>query len=66
MKLNRRYLALEKHNSDRIYIFIQLKYIVGARAKQAKTIFTIQHCMDNLDKRYDDDLINLTGYLDGF
>jgi len=28
-------------------------------------MFTIQHCIDNLDKRYDDDLINVTGYLDG-
>jgi hypothetical protein len=43
-----------------------LEYVIGARAKQAKTIFTVQHCIDNLDKRYDDDdLINVTGYLDG-
>ena len=37
---------------------------LGARTKQAKTI-AIQRCIDNLDKRYYDGLIDVMEYLNG-
>ncbi|CAF2058936.1 unnamed protein product [Rotaria magnacalcarata] len=46
------------------HIYTQFTAGLGARTKQVKTI-SIQRRIDNLDKRYYDDLIHVMEYLDG-
>jgi hypothetical protein len=45
-------------------MFTQFSAGLGARPKQAKTI-AIQRRIDNLDKRYYDELIGVMEYLNG-
>jgi hypothetical protein len=63
--MKNKHLHFLRGEENRFYpICTQFNVGLGARPKEAKTI-AIQRRIDNLGKRYYDDLIDVIGYLNG-